>query len=481
MNDVPSSKNSENARVIGIVGGGLSGALVAIQLLRKATTPLEVVLIEPRAEAGRGIAYSTSSPSHLLNVRAGNMSIFPDESEDFLKYLRRRWPDYSSRDFVQRQRFGAYVGERLRQARWEAFHGVGFEHLRDRAKRIDLADNGGMRVALESGSVFTADLVVLALGNNPPAEPFEKSEGAEVVSGWSAEAFEGLGKEEEVLIVGSGLTAVDSVLTLEDRGHRGAIHVISRHGRWPLVHGSPPPLSGPPLAVGRGDSVLTILRALRAAARQAGMREDSWQVAFDQIRPYSNAIWRRLPANERRRFLRHGRQLWEIHRHRMPPEAAARIEALSQSGQLVTQRGRVLDATGTRDGLTEVTIATSAASSRRDKSHLAVRRVIVCTGPDMDFRKAAQPIIRDLIDHNLAQLDSSNLGLAVSDNQALLQGNGRPSSSLFALGPVIKGSLWETTALPEIRVQARDLAVHLLNVPANDSANSGPSANIFPA
>jgi uncharacterized NAD(P)/FAD-binding protein YdhS len=472
MNNVITPESFDEMRAIAIVGGGLSGGLVAIQLLRKATFRLQVVLIEPRADVGRGVAYSTTSPSHLLNVRAGNMSIFPDEPEDFLKYPgSTRAPDYSARDFVQRQRFGAYVGERLKQARSEASPGVGFEHVTDRARRIDLADNGGMRVVLESGSVLAADAVVLALGNNPPVTPFEKSEGAEVFSGWSAAAFEGLGKDEAVLIVGSGLTAVDAVFALEDRGHRGAIHVISRHGRWPLVHGLPPPSSSPPLAFGQGDSVLTILRKLRAGARKAGMAKDSWQLAFDQIRPYTNSIWRRLPASERRRFMRHARPLWEIHRHRMPPEAASRIEVLSQTGQLVTQPGRVLSATGTRDGLTEVTIA---ASNRKDKSLLAVRRVIVCTGPDLDFRRAAQPVIRDLIDHNLAQLDSSNLGLSVSDSYALLQDNGRPSASLFALGPMIKGSLWETTALPEIRVQARDLAAHLLSALVHDRANSGP-------
>jgi uncharacterized NAD(P)/FAD-binding protein YdhS len=469
MNGVITSKSSDGPRLIAIIGGGLSGALVAIQLLRKATFSIRVVLIEPRSEVGRGIAYSTSSPSHLLNVRAGNMSLFADEADDFLKYLRSGGsPDYSGRGFAQRQRFGAYVGERLKQARSEASPGVGFEHVRDRATRIDPADNGGLRVVIERGSVLTADLVVLALGNNPPATPFEKSEGAEVVSGWSAAAFEGLAKDEAVLIVGSGLTAVDAVLALEDRAHRGAIHVISRHGRWPLVHGSPSPSSGPPLAVGQSDSVLTILRTLRAGARQAGMAEDSWQLAFDQIRPYTNSIWRRLPASERRRFMRHASPLWEIHRHRMAPEAALRIEALSQTGQLVTQRGRVLGAVATRDGFTEVTKGTS---SRKDKWQLVVRRVIVCTGPDLDFRRAAQPVIRDLIDDNLAQLDSSNLGLAVSDNYALLQENGRPSPSLFALGPVIKGSLWETTALPEIRIQARDLAGHLLSALVNRRVN----------
>ena len=105
---------NETLKTIVIVGGGLSGALVAIQLLQRASSPLRVVVIEPRAEVGRGVAYSTVSPAHLLNVRAGNMSMFPAQPEDFLNYLRTIGSlNLSAKDFAQRQRFGAYVSERL--------------------------------------------------------------------------------------------------------------------------------------------------------------------------------------------------------------------------------------------------------------------------------------------------------------------------------------------------------------------------------
>jgi len=240
------------------------------------------------------------------------------------------------------------------------------------------------------------------------------------------------------------LTAVDAVLALAEREHRGAVHVVSRHGRWPLVHADPQPTTLAPMAMSGGGSVLAILRGLRAQAQRHEAAGESWQVGFDQIRSHINPIWRQWSERERRRFLRHARPLWEIHRHRMPPEAAAIIEHLSQRGQLSTHRGRVIE--------------------------LKVHRVIVCTGPDLDFRKAAQPVVRDLIDRNLIRLDSENLGLLVADDLALIQRDGKPSPVLFALGPMIKGSLWETTATPEIRVQARDLANHLLRMIANGEA-----------
>jgi uncharacterized NAD(P)/FAD-binding protein YdhS len=472
---LPDPVANETSKTIVIVGGGLSGALVAIQLLRRASSPLRVVVIEPRAEVGRGVAYSTVSSAHLLNVRAGNMSIFPEQPEDFLSYLRTiESLNLSSKDFAQRQRFGAYVSERLASAKRGAAAGVRFEHLRDRAQRIDLAGGGGALVTLEGGAVIRADAIVMALGNNPPATPFANPDGVEIISGWSAAASEGVAKDDTVLIVGSGLTAVDAVLALAKQDHRGAVHVVSRHGRWPLVHADPQPTTLAPMAVREGGSVLAILRALRAQARRYGAAGESWQIGFDQIRPHINPIWRQWTERERRRFLRHARALWEIHRHRMPPEAAAKIESLSKRGQLRTHRGRVIELRRSADGLARMTIAGASENGRVD---LKVHRVIVCTGPDLDFRKAAQPVVRGLIDRKLMQLDADNLGLLVADDFALMQHDGKPSPALFALGPLIKGSLWETTATPEIRVQARDLATHLLSAIAKPVASPGAASD----
>lgn len=53
-----------------IIGGGASGVLLTYQLLHRSTSDLRVTLIEQRPEIGRGIAYHTDNPDHLLNVRA---------------------------------------------------------------------------------------------------------------------------------------------------------------------------------------------------------------------------------------------------------------------------------------------------------------------------------------------------------------------------------------------------------------------------
>ena len=471
----PRPSQFDMARTIAIVGGGLSGALVAIQLLRKASFPLRVAIIEPRAQLGRGVAYSTESAWHFLNVRSGNMSVFPDHPDDFLKYLRAAVSqDSSPRDFVQRRFFGAYISERLREASLSAAPGVRLEWCRDNAQRVDLYPEGGTRISLRDGNVLIADAVVLATGNNPVTVPFDNPDDVEIISGWSASACEGIDKDETVLVVGSGLTAVDAVLALAERGHRGKIHVVSRHGRWPLVHQASRPLTLSSDTLKQSGTVLAILRELRALSQQAESAGDTWQSAFDGFRPHINPVWKRLPEIERRRFLRHLRPLWEIHRHRLPPQVADRIESFKRSGQLTLLRGSVLDARRAADSLTRVRV--SSGANREVQRELSVRRTIVCTGPGLDFRKTAPPIIRDLVDRNLAKLDPISLGLSVSDDFALLQASGAPSSSLFALGPSIKGSLWETTAVPEIRTQAQYLAASLVNIARRDSANSMLSA-----
>jgi uncharacterized NAD(P)/FAD-binding protein YdhS len=233
MSTEPRLKAADTPWVIAIVGGGLSGALVAIQLLQRATRPLQVVLIQPRIEIGRGIAYSMVAPSHLLNLRAGNISLFSDRPEDFLQGLCKAVsPEALATDFIQRRYFGIYVSKRLLRAERKAPAGIRFERLRDRVQQFDRDDHGRMRVNLESGSDIITDAVVLALDDNPPAIPFDNPDGVEIISGWSATASEDIAKGDAVPIADSGQTAVDAVLGLSERGHRGSLHVISCHGRW---------------------------------------------------------------------------------------------------------------------------------------------------------------------------------------------------------------------------------------------------------
>ena len=300
---------------IAVVGSGFSGLLVALQLLRRTTTT-RIFLIEKAAEFGRGLAYGSADPGHLLNVRASNMSAFPEEPGHFLEWLRLcAPPGTEQRGFASRQVFGAYLQALLR-ASVEKDGATG--HLvivPDEA--VALVGTGTrLTLRLALGNCLEVDKVVLATGNLPPHEPPGLDE-ALVTSGvyigdpWLPDAFATLRPNDDVLLIGTGLTAVDMIMRLTARGHQGRITALSRRGLKPHQHEDlgPPPS---PFEVPNRPSVSSLVRLVRARARREG-----WRTAVDGLRPSAQRLWREASAVERRRFLRHLRPWWDVHRHRL--------------------------------------------------------------------------------------------------------------------------------------------------------------------
>ncbi|MFN3428594.1 MAG: FAD/NAD(P)-binding protein, partial [Candidatus Sericytochromatia bacterium] len=262
--------------------------------------------------------------------------------------------------------------------------------------------------------------------------------------------------DEDVLLIGAGLTAIDWALSLATRGHRGHIHLLSRQGRLPHVHVpglSPRPavLPAPPYTA---TGLLAWVREQVRAAEAAGL---DWRQTVDGLRPHLQGLWRGLSHGERRRFLRHARPYWEVHRHRMAPEVAGAIGRLRESGQLTLHAGRV-------EAYEEGPTGVSVRVRLRGGGHaiVSVARVVNCTGPEADFRKKRHPLVANLLERGLVRPDALGMGIEVGDDGAVLDAQGAPSTNLFALGPVRKGGLWETTAVPELRAQASALAKALI-------------------
>jgi len=445
-------------RTIVIVGGGASGTCVAINLARLAAASLRIVVIEPRAELGLGPAYSTPYWSHLLNVRAGNMSALADHAAHFFRWLQKSYPsDVAADSFVPRPLYGRYLRETLAEVLRDKPL-VNVEHRRDQAARVD-PSGSGCEVTLTGGTQLSAGQVVLALGNESPRNPIPITAGVEVFSSWASAAYKGLASDVPVLLIGSGLTAVDAVLALNEEGHRGLIYVISRHGKWPLIHGDP----APPISFPRPEDLHTVrslMRQLRSIAREREQAGDNWRTAVDSIRPHTGGIWTRLSITERRRFLRHGRWLWDIHRHRMAGEVGAKLAAIRDCGRLKTFAGRVIEA-GTNDGsLARVRLGLRNGG----EMVLDVGRIINCTGPAGDLADSSNPVLRNLIRSGAGTADQMRLGLVTNEHGALIAADGSTSNTIFTLGPPRRGMLWESVAMPEIRVQARALAQSLLEI-----------------
>ncbi|MDO6415030.1 FAD/NAD(P)-binding protein [Sphingomonas sp. BIUV-7] len=438
-------------REAAIVGGGFSGALQAINLLRHAGP--KAILIERKPSVGRGAAYSVTDPSLLLNVRAANMSAFPDDAAHFVRWLESR--SLGTQGFVPRALYGEYLSETLEAAR--ASDPGRIEILQGDAVRADLSA-GGVSVALADGRAIKADALVLAVGNLPPTapdnlDPAQLPDDVYVADPWQGASSDNLVAEDLVLIVGTGLTMVDAALLLDNRGFAGRIVALSRRGLLPRPHGEGAPPHGKLGERPRTD-LTPLLREVRARSEAIG-----WHAAVDELRPFTQSLWLGATEDQRTRFLRHLRPWWEVHRHRLAPPVAARLAVLQAEGRLQIVAGKTLGFAPQGKG----TLVRWRPRGQDGVQELLARRIVNCSGPRVDLARTADPLLRQLRQAGLIVPDECALGIAVDRYSRVVGASGAPSDRLFALGPLTRGTFWEITAVPDIRVQTWGLARRLSN------------------
>ena len=451
------------ASAIAIIGAGFSGTTLAVHLLREAPPRLDRLYLLERAE-GRvgGVAYRTQSASHTLNVPAGRMSAFDDDPDDFLRFVRRREPALTGGSFVPRRLYGEYLAETLDDARRSsslplvrvAGEVVSVEHVTD-----------GVELRLADRRRLGAGRAVLAIGNYPPSDP-PVGDGSLFTSiryardPWAGDALE-RDPREDVLLVGTGLTMCDVALALRDGDQQGRIHAISRRGLLPQPHrlsAKPPPHLDRPETVDEWPSTAVgLLRGLRREVRDRTGDDVDWREVVTSIRADTPGLWQRLDADERRRFLRHARPYWETHRHRSSPEAAHAIEELVETGRLEVVAGS-LEALAEADG---VVLATFRRRGYGASETLRVGKVINCTGPDTDLTRVRDPLVVSLRDAGLIRPDGLGLGLDTDREGRVVAADGLVDERLTLVGPLRKGGLWEHTAVPELRVEAKRVADRL--------------------
>jgi uncharacterized NAD(P)/FAD-binding protein YdhS len=441
----PSSK-------IAIVGAGLSGTLAALQLLRSGIAA-ELVLFEKAPNRlQKGVAYSGTLPYQPLNVVVGRMSLFSDDPTHFWRWLQENRGRYGEEldevdmeAFVSRRVYGDYVRESFQLEAGDKVRTVVAE-VRD-IQPIE----GGCRVEYGEGQSLTVDRVVLAWGNLQPKLPWPLSETPGIAADpWSSEKERNLHPDDEILLVGTGLTMVDWVVSLAKRGHRGRITALSRHGKLPRPHAHHEhwqPRSEWPL------SLPQLLRAFREEAQRAEADGVGWISMMDNVRNQTAPIWQQLPLEERQRFLRHLMTYWDVHRHRMPGKSWAHLEALRESGQFSVLAGRIRACRAVTDGFEVVFKPRKEA----EEKSLRVQQIINCTGPESDVSKIEDPLISNLYRRGLIQRDPLGLGLVADEKGHPVRQDGTAWTAVVTLGSLRRAQLWETTALREIRDQAEQL------------------------
>jgi uncharacterized NAD(P)/FAD-binding protein YdhS len=453
---------------IAVVGAGFSGTLLALHLLRRCPPRTRVILVERNAHFGRGTAYSTGNSSHLLNVPASKMSAFQSQPDDFLNWLRSRpasdlqGVDPTPATFVPRGLFGHYIRYLLDLEMTSEPRGARLELVRGDVTDITSLD-GIVTLRLDCARVITVDRAILAVGNFPPsppviADPSFYDSPLYKPDPWAPRLLADLDADEPVMLIGTGLTMVDTVISLLDRGHRGPITALSRRGLLPHAHlagsvgGGLPEINCFPTHL---NSLTRFVRNRACGSMAAG---GTWQAVIDELRPITVEMWQMMGANDRKRFLRHLRPWWDTHRHRVSGPVAARIAAARDSGHLQIRAGRIRGYTRVADDKVAVTFRP------RHKSHeesLHVGMVVNCAGPETDFARIQDPLVLTLLQKGLVRPDPLCLGLDVTNTGALLERGGAISRRLFAVGPITKGAFWEMTAVPDIRQQAELLAGHI--------------------
>ncbi|HXW31521.1 MAG TPA: FAD/NAD(P)-binding protein, partial [Acidimicrobiales bacterium] len=354
--------------------------------------------------------------------------------------------------FAPRRAYARYLRELLDEADVRLEHG----------EVVRVTPGAPARVALADGRVLAADAVALATGRAPGSVPEALTRALTPVSGvrpctlvedpWAPGALTRLDacKPERVLVVGSGLTGVDVALHLLAR--KVEVTLVSRHGQLPRRHlprREPAALTDNLAALGPEcglDELRAALRADLEAARSANL---DWRHVIDGLRPHTARLWRGLGWQDQRRFVRQDLRQWEVLRHRMPPSVATTVALAIAEGRLTVVAGEVAEARPS-NGQLVVTLSTADGPvTRKDDA------VVVATGAMWDRRALmSSPLWASLLAAGHASFHPSGIGVRTDCEGRLIGIQGDVTPDVICVGAIRQGELWESTAIPEIRVQA---------------------------
>lgn len=445
---------------IAIIGGGAAGAAVFGELLRSPNRHGTVHWITGGAAPGRGVAYATDDDRHLLNVRAAGMGLFADQQSDFLHHASHHLGQAQGGDFLPRRLFGEFVEARLRACISEAHaRGLCFQIHHVKAISVHRQSEHGYRIELAHGAELMTDNVVLAIGALAP-RPLKTvsmqalESGVYVLDPWSQQ--EPADPPRRVLVIGTGLTAVDTLISAATRWPKAELIAVSRHGLLPFRHPAAPVAPYPfqddlNAALQACDGVASMMRLVREALD--GQSGTDWRAVIDGMRPINATLWQGLTLPQRRQFLRHVRWVWEASRHRTAPASAETVQELIESGRLQIHAARVLAV----DGCDPLAVTVRSRATQLT-STIEVDRVIQATGLDTAVAYAHDPLLAQLLREGLAAPDPLQLGVAAKSDGQLLDADGNTQPGLYGIGSLLRGNLWECTAMPEIRTAASRLA-----------------------
>lgn len=462
-------------RTIGIIGGGFTGTMTAVQLIERAQGPLSITIINERGTFSKGIAYDPYSKGHLLNVTAARMSAYPDRPNHFMDRVMSL-PSFANTErslianaYLPRYLYGEYLAAVWKDAQALADRKkINVRVVEDEAADIDV-DARSATITLRGGERISVDRCVIASGNSEPRDPaiehpaFYNSERYHK-NPWKVDSVTGLDNKLPVLIIGNGLTMVDTVLGLLEHGFSNTIYALSPNGYNILPHRHNG-LAYTKLTDELHDSLslhqlVALVNKHIRSVREFGV---SAEPVIDSIRPHVQRIWKRLTTDERRVFMARLRHLWGVARHRIPLHIHDRLQQLRIDGRLRIISGKLIDLNEENDAVH----VQHLDRKQNANASLRVARVINCTGPETDLMKLERSFLKNAMVKGLLTQDPLKLGIHTNtETFAVIDAQGHAHERLFTLGSNLKGELWESTAVNELRAQAELLASDLLLLPS---------------
>ena len=435
-----------------IIGGGASGVLLAAHLLRDPKADIAVTLIEKRGQFGQGVAYSASQRDHRVNVPARGMSAFSDDPDHFSRWLQTRGyaAGESSWVFVPRRMYGAYLEDVLLQAGQSRLG-----RLVVLSEEVIAVREGktGIETVLDNGTSLVSHHVALAVGHET-----QPSRGRGIAVRLGSERDTPLPKDAEVMILGSGLSMVDAWVSLSEAEHRGPITVVSRNGLLPKGHKDVAPINIDAADVPFGTNLPYFMAWFRALVRETEGNGGDWRSVVDGLRPFNQRIWQSWSKHSKRQFLRHLRPWWNIHRHRLPPDLYDRMVSAIRRGQVSLVAAEFVGVERHGEG--------ARAQVRRrgttTRETMDIARVYDCGGVSVDVQSSSNSVIRELVANGRARPDELHIGLDVDEHCAVIDASGKATDRLLVIGPLTRGRFFEIEAIPDIRVQAANLAARIL-------------------
>jgi uncharacterized NAD(P)/FAD-binding protein YdhS len=457
---------SDDPRTIAIIGAGFSGVTVATNLLNQRHTQRLRILLLDRLRIARGTAYAEREYPYILNVPAGRMSADSTAPLEFLHFARRRFEGAMAEDFLPRALYGEYLEWKLHSAEASTLPGVQLVRVPAEVRGITRGREDALfTLQLADRRVLTAHEVILALGTPPPRElpqlALLRGSEAYIHNPWRAPLA--LGSPDTVLILGTGLTMADVALAVAANAKGNVlIHALSRHGWLPVSQSVGPTgdcgVVGELLLQAASVSIRKLYRAIRCLVDDLQRRGGDWRDAINSVRLCAPLLWERLALNERRRFLRHLRTLWEIHRHRLPRDTVVALDQLRVTGLLRVHAGHLIscEPCGRRIGVRW------RPRGSAEISLLTVDRIVNCTGGNHNVRALQEPLWQALLSEGTVCPDPLGLGLRTGEHGIVINADGEPVDNLYYIGPMLQADHWESTAVAELRRQAEGLVRHLM-------------------